>query len=198
MSETAAVPIQDEIVVVATPVFQLLVFQVDSRPDGCGCREVERSAGNRSDDASRNQGGINRGKVRCVDREHVLEHVAPAVARQVEVRVLRQVDRCSVVCSGKVVDSQLVAGRERVADANGQVARIPLIAVGTRVGEDHGNAAIALEHLSMPHDLVESAHPPMQMVRPVVGGEVIRFACKRELPVRNTVGVTPDDGTEVG
>ena len=67
--------------------------------------------GDRRELAGRNQRVVDRRVAVGVERQHVAEDVARSRARQVEVAVMRQVDRRRLVGRRVVVDDQLVRRR---------------------------------------------------------------------------------------
>src|SRR6266576_6522763 len=87
-----AIAVDHPIVVVAAPEPELLMLVVDARSNrGCPAK-IERRSRHRGDLAGRNQRRINRRKRGRVERQNVIEYVAP-IAMQVPVRVLREIDR---------------------------------------------------------------------------------------------------------
>src|SRR5256886_8874826 len=85
-------------------------------------------------------GRVYRRKAVGVDRDDVAEDVARAVARQVEVAVLREVHRRRAVGGGVVVEDQLVRAREGVGHPRSERAGVALFAVRARVIQDEADA----------------------------------------------------------
>ena len=104
-----AAAVQDEVVIVAAAAANLLVVGVDARADRRRLPEVERRAGDRRELAGRDQRGVDRREAIGVERQPVLQDVAASFAGQVEVAVLRQVDRRRLVGRRFVFEDQLVA-----------------------------------------------------------------------------------------
>ena len=128
----------------------------------------------------------------------MLQDVAAAfAAREVEIAVVRQVDRRRLVGRRAVFQHQLVARRERAGDAGLQRARIAFLTIRARVREDDADAAVSIERLALPDDLVEPLVAAVQMVRAAVGREPDRGAVEREAALGNPVSIAPDDGAEV-
>ena len=69
----------------------------DVRADACRRPEIERRAGHRSQFARRDLRGVDRCVAVRVDLDNVVEHVTVAVAGEVEVGVLREIDRSGLV-----------------------------------------------------------------------------------------------------
>src|SRR2546429_5597559 len=86
---------------------------------------------------------------------------------------------------------------ERVCHAGDERSREAFFSILARVAQRDSDAAVGLERLAGPQDLVESAHPAMQRVRAIVLGKAIRRAVERELPIGNSIGIAADDRTEV-
>src|SRR3982751_1303543 len=85
--------IENEVVIVSTGNLQLLVRLGDPRTDGCRRAEIERRAGDRRQLTGRNQRRVDGRVTARVELQQVTEDVAPRTPREIEVTVLRQVDR---------------------------------------------------------------------------------------------------------
>ena len=116
--------------------------------------------------------------------------------RQVEVRVLRQVHDRGLVGGGGVLDDQLVLRRQQVGHGRLQRARIALVAVGRRHAPLDADRAVARDLLALPDVLVEPAHAAVEVVRPVVRGELVGLAVERERGAADAVRVAPDHVAE--
>ena len=102
----------------------------DARADRGRLPEIERRAFDRRELAGGNQRRVHRREAIRVERELVLQDVAGSGSGEIEVAVLREVDRRRLVGGGVVVDDQLVGRRQRVGDAGVEVAGIAFVAVG--------------------------------------------------------------------
>jgi hypothetical protein len=78
-----------------------------------------------------------------VQPEHVVVDIASALAGEVPVAVVRQVEHRRLVGRGVVVDPQLVSLRERVRHVDAQRAGIALLAVRARVVQLQADTAVA-------------------------------------------------------
>ena len=87
------------------------------RADGRWLGEVERCALHRANLASGDQRGVHGREPVGVEIENVAEDVA-AGAGEIEVAVIRQIDRRSLACLGRVVELQGVFIGECVGDGN--------------------------------------------------------------------------------
>src|SRR2546426_1083264 len=116
---------------------------------------------------------------------------------QIPVRVLREIHGRRLVTRGLVVHDQLIARREGVGEARDQRPRESFLSILARIAQRDARAAVGLELLAGPFDLVESAYATMQRVRPIVVREVVRRALEGELTVRDAIGVAADDRAEV-
>ena len=92
--------------VVPVSKFQLLIIRVDPRADGRWLAEIERCAFNFPQFTGWNQRAINRRKLIGVDRHYVLEDVA--LAGQVEIGVVREVQHGVLVRRGRVFNLELI------------------------------------------------------------------------------------------
>ena len=103
----------------------------DALADAVRRREVQPGALDRRQLAGRYQAGV-RGRVAIgIQLQHVIEH--RAAARQVEVGMVREIDRRRLVRRGLVVDAQFVVVGQRVGHFDGERAWIALFSV--RAGE---------------------------------------------------------------
>ena len=143
--------------------------------------------------AGGNQRAVDRGVVVGGEHQFVVVDRGRAVARQIEIGVVREIDGRGLVGRGFVFDAELVLVGEGVGDLRGERARIALFAVGAGVGEDDAFAGGGLERLALPDDLVEAAlDAAVERVGRVVDGERVVLAVERELaggdPIRDAAG----------
>ena len=125
--------VQHERVVVTVAVLQLLVRLIDARANRRRLAEVERRSRDRRQSARRDERRVDSDVAVRVDRQHVIEHRSRSLAREVEVRVIRQVDGRRFIGRGLVLDRKLVPIRQRVGDRRVQRTRIALLTVGAGV-----------------------------------------------------------------
>ena len=133
--QAVARAIQNKVVVVAPAEFNLLVIGVDARPNGCGLAEVKWSAFDLPQFAGGNQRVVHRSEPVGVDLNLVLQDVALALAGEIEVRVVGEIQHRVFVGGRGVVDLQLVRVGQRVGHFRGQLARIALLAIRADVGQ---------------------------------------------------------------
>ena len=100
--------------VVAFAELDLLIVGIDARADGGGLGEIERRAGDGLQFAGGDQVGVHGGEAVGIDHDFVAQDVAFALAGEVEVGVVGQVDDGRLVGGGGVVDLELVLRGERV------------------------------------------------------------------------------------
>ena len=159
--------------------------------------EIKRRAGHVRDLAGGDERGIHGRVAVGVERELVVEDGARALAAQVPVRVVRQVDAGGRVGGGLHVDRQLVLRGERVRDLRRACAGEALLTGRAHVGE--GDRRIAVHHagLAVPEALVEALRATVQAVGAVVAGDLARLAVDGELPLGNAVGAAAGGAPEV-
>lgn len=126
------------------------------------------------------------------------QDVACAVARQVEIAVLREIGRRGLVGGGEVFEDHFVLVGERVRHPRPERARIAFLAVWARVRQDQSDAVRVLEGLRVPDHLVEAAEAAMEVIGTVVLRECVGLAIQREPPARDPIGVSADDRAEYG
>ena len=122
-----AAVIDDEVVVIDST--RLRDF-THVRANRCWFGKVQRRAFHRRDLTCREQLRIGHCVLVCIDPQFVIGHAA--IARQIEIRVVAQVDDRRLVGRRRVIETQFVVIRERVSHSRGQVARIvPTISTPT-------------------------------------------------------------------
>src|SRR5262249_45646029 len=168
--------------------------------DPCSdCRrlsEVERRARDRRELACWNQSRVDRRVPVRIECELVVENISPTTS-EVEVRVLCEIDDRRLIGRSFVLDAQLVVRCECVGDSCRKRSGIALISIRTGVTEPYAYVFSVPKWLAAPHDLVESFHAAVQMIRTVVGGKLERSAVDREASRRDTVAVAADNRSEV-
>src|SRR5690242_3079636 len=134
---------------------QLIVVIVDSGSYRSWFAKIERRSSNLRQFSRRNKRGVNRSVAAGLDLDLVLEDVAVALSRQIEVGVIRKVDYGVFVSRSRVVDLQLLA-RERVLYNRSELSGKTLIAIRAHVGE----LDTVRNGLAFPIHLVESFGSP--------------------------------------
>ncbi len=140
---------------------------------------------------------VGRGEAVGGDHHDLVEDEAVALAREIEVAVVGEVDRRRLVGRRRVVQAQFVRVGERVDHRHVERPRVPLVAVRAAMGECHRLSVLHPEHVRLPHDLVEADVATVQVVRPVVGGEVISPAVQCERAFGDPVADAADRRAEV-
>ena len=183
--------------VVARAVGDLLVVGVDPVADGRELAEVERRAGHGADLAGRDELGVDGREGVGVEHQLVVEDRAAVVAAEVEVGVLREVDRRGLVRRRLVLEDDLVVVGEEVGDGGGEGAGEALLAVRAHAREHDALAALVGERLGVPDHLVEPDVAAVERVRPVVRRQLVGLAVELELGPADPIPVPADDGAEV-
>ncbi len=185
---------QHEVVVVAA------LDPADPLADRVGRGEVERRSGHGHDLARRDEvgGRIHGGDRVGFDLEHMAEDVAPALALEVPIGVVGQVDDGRLVGRGLVADLELVRVGQRVNDRDGEVPGEALLLVLTEIAQPDAGAVLRLDGLAGPDNLVEALDPAMEGVRVVVRGQLVFDPVQRESRLADAVPVAADDGPEIG
>src|SRR3984885_15601351 len=101
------------------------------------------------------------------------QNVSFALAGEIEIRMVGQVDDSIFVSRRLVIDAQLVIISKRVSDSGRQIAGITFLAVFAEVRQGQHRSAEILRRLSShncrsPYHFVESALPAMQAVLAIV------------------------------
>ena len=117
---------------------------------------------------------------------------AAALAGEVAVRVVGEVDDRGLVGGGLVVDAPVAVPVERVGDLRPQRAGVAHLAVDARVVQVQADVGARGEALDVPHLLVEALGAAVQAVHAVVDGELVRLAVQGELALGDAVAVAAD------
>jgi hypothetical protein len=195
-----AAAVQDPAVVVAAGDGQLLVVGVDALPERAGGAEVERRPGDRGGSAGkRPQFAVDRQVGGGDQGELMVEDGLGALAGQVEIGVVGQVDHGRGAGGGAVVDAQPPV-REAVAHRGPQRPGEALVAVGADQGELDAAAAGYPDRLGRPQSGVESLVAAVQGVgaRGVAERNLVGAAVQGEAAVGYPVAEAADGGPEEG
>ena len=137
--------------------------------------------------------------VYCVGRHRqlVIQDRAGVGAGQVEVAMVRQVDRRRLVGRGGVVDLDRVVGRHGVRHADGEVARESFLAIPAEVRQLDGRAVGPETSSAFQTTLSKPFSPPCRRVGAVVEGQLVLVAVEREPALGDPVGDPAGDGPEM-
>ena len=128
-------PVQHPVVIVSASTAQLHSVAVNARTDHGRRPEIEWRVFHRRDDPGGDERGVDRREAVAVYGEDVAENVAGAFAGEIEIGVLRQVDRRRAIRRCFVVDGQGVRCRDTVGDGGRQRSWISFVTVGAGRGE---------------------------------------------------------------
>ena len=177
--------VDDEAVVVTFADVKRLEVGVDIFADSLGLGEVHRRSGNGFYITEGGFRGVGREVVGAVELQHLVEDVAFVVAFQVEVGVVSKVDISSGVGSCFVVDGETAIVVPGVGDFGIKVARVAHFAVGAYAGE---NDAVSND-LRVPNMVLEAIGASMEVVGPIVDGEVVFDTVDYDVSVLDAVGI---------
>ena len=128
------------------------------------------------------------------DGQDVVQDLAVALARQVEIAVVAQVHHGGHVRLGLIGDPQAVVRQQGIGDLRLQIAgeaRLPV-----RGGAAQGQG-IPLD-LGCPQIPVKALGTAMEAVVPAVGGKGYGFAQQREAGAADPVGIAAQGGAQMG
>jgi hypothetical protein len=117
---------------------------------------------------------------------------------EIEAGVLGEVDRCRLVGGRVEVHYQLVPVGHDVSGFGLEVAGVALLTVSAGISQLHTGTLLGATRLGAPDHPIEASATAVQLVGPVVGGEPVALPVHGESRVRDPVGASPDDRTEVG
>lgn len=189
--------LEDEVVIVAKAVFELLVLVTDAVADAGGFVEVEGGVfdgGNAGGDG----GGIDGGVVGGVDLEVVVKNGFGAVAGEVEVGMVGEIDDGGFIGGGFIVDVEGVFIGPGVGDGGFEGAGVAFFTVGAGAGEGEDGFFIDAFQGGVPDFFIEALFATVEMVGFVVGGEGVFLAIEGEFSFGDAVRVAAGDAAEVG
>ncbi|MPL66491.1 hypothetical protein SDC9_12169 [bioreactor metagenome] len=168
-------------------------------PQGLGNPEVEGTAlhGARRS-LQRDTPRIHRQIAGTAEFQAMVEHVAPALAPEVEIGMIAEVKGCSSVRDGLVVEAQAPFGAEDDKAQDLQVAGKTLLAIGTFQFKPQGGRSLYPVHLALPQAPAEAPPPAVEMLAPILGKESVFPSVQGEFRARYPVGVATYGGAEVG
>mmetsp|Transcript_24519 Transcript_24519/g.60599 ORF Transcript_24519/g.60599 Transcript_24519/m.60599 type:complete len:343 (-) Transcript_24519:31-1059(-) len=186
---------QAEIVVIPESILELVVrvASVNAVADGCGGAEVEVGALDRPYGAQWDGHLIDGREAARLDLQLVLQYRALAVALEVEIRVIGQVDHRLGLGRRLDVEPQTV-WFQPICGSDGELARKALLTVGTDILEPQLSVG-CIEHA--PEFLIEALRPAVQHVGRVVLGDFDGAAVKGEGCVTDAVGIPTNNATKV-
>ena len=150
---------------------------LDAIADSRRLAEIERRAGDVRDLAGGNEFIIGRRVLVGMDRQDVVQHGVTAMAGQIEIAVVGQVDRRRPVGRCLVANGEPVLIAEQIPHGDGQVAGIPFLPVRTGVGEPDGLTLPRPQNLRLPDHFVQAPFDAgMQMMVAVILGQFVRLA----------------------
>ena len=147
-------------------------------------QEIHRRPGNRFGLAQGNEGFVGRKIDRSVQLQLMIQHRAAALAVEVEIHVIREVNHRGSVGFGREGELEGVVLAPLIMRHRLQVTRIARLAIGRKVQELYGIAADA----ALPDLILEPLRPAVQVVGTVVDGEGVHLAVQRERALGNAVG----------
>ena len=158
-----------------------------------GLAQIERGSGHRQDLARRDFAWSDRGKIVGVDGQQMVGNVVPSL--QVEIGMLRQVDRGWPVGPGVKGDFQPVVWPKRVAAADLHGSGKALITVGGNQAEGH-MAVRMIDYV--PDTGCEASLAPVQRCRSgFVAVQHMGVPRQRKLATADPVGIAPDQRTKI-
>ena len=171
-----------------------------------GAAEVHRCAGYGAQFANR-AGVPVRGRIGIgVYRERVCANIARALAREIKIGVLGEVDDGRRIGDGFVVDNQRAESfgcfrsvlqhgcTNGIGDKDMQVAGVTFFAIGREEVQADG---VAREGYDVPGAGVETVDAAVEGVGTIIGREVVGVSVKGEMGIADATGIAADDGVEV-
>ncbi len=176
---------------------KLLVVVPDATANHLRVAKIKRGSDNRPQLAGGNQCCIDRCEAGSVDREDVIHDRALRVTRQVEVRMVGEIDRRRCRGSRLVLDGQRVVIVQPIGGVRSELPRVTLLACRAHVGEPQRLPRRSLDRLGLPHALVEAFSAAMQGIGRIVPRQLVGLAIQCKTAVGDAIGIAPDTGAEI-
>ncbi|KVG69041.1 hypothetical protein WJ55_10795 [Burkholderia ubonensis] len=183
---------QHEAVIEAARPRELRMRPVEARAERRALPEIESRAGHVRG-AGRDQRVVDFEERVGVDAQHVAAHVAARAAAEVEVAVIREVERRRRIGDAGVVDRQRAVVVERVANLHAHVARKARVAFW-RIEPQRQPAAVVDD---FPALAVKAARAAVQQIAVLVAIEQVVDAVEREARAGDPVRPAADRRAEV-
>ena len=123
------------------------------------------------------------------NRHLLVENIFRAIARQVEVRVIREIHNRVFVGRGLVINLHRVVFGQPIRGLRRKRAWVSGFAILAEIREFHAGTVRLLNFLGRPQLTAKSFGTTVQTVGPVVDRQVMLFAIQREFAAGNSVGV---------
>lgn len=187
--------IDNEGVVVASTILNLLIIAVPIGAYGMRCAEVKRSAFHLEYFTSGDIGVISRHEEVGVNLYHLILNAGSGIGNTLEREetVVGHIDYGLLVGSALVVDHEFVVIGEGEHDGHLELAREAFFIIST--GISHYDSMI-VDLLSIPHTSVEACWATMEVVGAIIDGKAIFLAVELELATADAVAITSHEGGE--
>ena len=127
----------------------------------------------------------------------MVEDVAAPGTRQVEIRVVSQVEVCCLVGGCLILDFKLVLYRQPVGDLTVEVPRVTFLTIGTQVAEFDSGPADSLYFPCFPDLFIKSRDTAVEVVISIIGSQFVFGAIDGEASLGNAVCIAPGDAAEI-
>ena len=184
-----ALAVQHPVMVIAMTPVQLFIVRVNPRSNGGRFAKIKGRRFHRLQLTRRNQPGIHGREARCMDCELMVQNVA--LASQIEIGVISQIDDGVFVCRCRILDSQ-TPFHQCVTNHRRQVTWISCLAVFTQITQLHS----VRDRLRFPDHVVEAVRAAVQSVFAVVQRQRVFLAIQGKAAVRDAIPITANDGPE--
>src|SRR5579863_3763652 len=184
--------VQHKVVVVAMTEPQLRVIGFDPLTDCVGRAKVERRASNGLQFPRWNESRIDGGDARSINLQHMPQNVPVPLAREIEIRMVGEVENCIFVCGRGILDAQ-GARIQGIANIGGERSGKTLISIFTHISEFNS----IRDRPGLPDHFIEASSSAMEGVIAIIFGSEISVSVKLKASVRNPIRVAANDATEM-
>ena len=188
----AAFIFQDVAVIESAALFQVDIIRVDVLTDGLGRVKIKGRSRNLLIPADGDHRGIGGRDLVAVDPHDIVEDGAVALAVQVEVGVVGEVDRRLFVRRSGIVNAHFAVLKD-IRHAHLEIPGIVLLAVG----RENGEPKLVPHHFMRPDLLVEAVFAAVQVIAAVIAIKLIGRSVDRELSLADTVAESADECAQI-
>ena len=148
----------------------------DVASDAFGFGEIHDASIDRDYGSDGDECFVGRCVVGGIEGEDVLVDIAISFARQVEIRMVGQVDRSGLIGGRLIIDPEFIVIGERIGDVDVEISWVSFFSVGAQVVEFDGDSIGGFDFSGVPDAFVETFIAAMQVVGAIICGESILFS----------------------
>ena len=178
--------------IIAVPLPEVDVVRVDRLADGARRGKIKGRKCNAAEPADRNHRGIRGRDLIAVDLQYIVENAAVALAVEIEVGVVRQIDR-RLFIRHRMIENTELSVFKNICHA---YVEFPGVVFFT-VGRSQVETKLVPHDLVIPDLFVEADLAAVQVIAAVVAVKLILHAVDRQLALSDAVAESSDERTQI-